>query len=287
MELPPNHHHDVLCSLEPKVRDKLQQHEKCEIQKLKDSYIRSLQKWKKHSQESKPELSSQTFFKKLHINWIIAIFPALLDLMKIKQRELKLTDKKMMENEWHAGGDKKDTVYSCNLMPCPIPAFKCHAIQHILQGMGRDYCRHPEKIIILTEFPHVVHMLEEQGYCIAAVYSSILISTLKILGIDYICVCAFQLILLSPSWLERDEAQGKTCIYHYRQINEAMYIYHLVCRDVQVKSNILDQQAMQKSFNKLAILLQRELKAIDCIFYCSCVHAEYSAVGCADESSAW
>ncbi|EAS27252.3 uncharacterized protein CIMG_12559 [Coccidioides immitis RS] len=68
IKLPCNHHHDVLCSLEPKVRNKLQQCEQHEIQKLKDSYMRSLQKWKKHSQESKSELSSQIFFKKLCIN---------------------------------------------------------------------------------------------------------------------------------------------------------------------------------------------------------------------------
>ncbi|KMU92246.1 hypothetical protein CIHG_10053 [Coccidioides immitis H538.4] len=68
-------------------------------------------------------------------------------------------------------------------------------------------------------------------------------------------------------------------------MNEIMYIYCLVCRDVQVKSNILDWQAMQKSFNELVILLQREidivpdiidldtLKAIYCIshsFYQVC-----------------
>ncbi|EAS27258.3 uncharacterized protein CIMG_13485 [Coccidioides immitis RS] len=236
MELPPNHHHDVLCSLEPKVRDKLQQHEKHEIQQLKDSYMRSLQEWKKHT---------------------------LLNLMKTEQHKLKLTDKEMMENEWHAGGDKK-ILYIHAIDALANSSSKCHAIQHILQGMGRDYCGHPEKIIILTEFPCVVHMLElqKQGYCIAAVYSSILISTLEILGIGYTCVCAFQLILLSPSWLERDKTQDKACIHHYRQMNEAMYIYHLVCRDVQVKSNILDQQAMQKSFNKLAMLLQREISIV-------------------------
>ncbi|EFW15483.1 conserved hypothetical protein [Coccidioides posadasii str. Silveira] len=291
MELPPNCHHDVLCSLEPKVRDKLQQHEECEIQKLKDSYMRSLQEWKKHSQESKSELSSQTFFKKSHINWIIAIFPALLDLMKTEQCELKLINKEMMENRWHAGGDK-EALYIHAIDALANSSSKCCVIQHILQGMGRDYCGHPEKIVILTEFPRVVHMLEmwlqKQGYCITAVYSSmsvedqdmcinafnqdlplpggetdaspgVLISILEILGVGYTCVCAFQLILLSPSWLERDEAQGKAHIHHYRQMNEATYTYCLVCRDVQVKSNILDQQAMRKSFNELAMSLQREV----------------------------
>ncbi|EAS27253.2 uncharacterized protein CIMG_12558 [Coccidioides immitis RS] len=133
----------------------------------------------------------------------------------------------------------------------------------------------------------MLEMLQKQDYCVAAVYSSIsvenqdmcintfnqnlslsgdetdaspgvLISTLEILDIDYICICAFQLILLSPSWLERNEAQGKAHIHHYGQMNKAMYTYHLVYRDVQVKSNILDWQAMQKSFNKLAMLLQKE-----------------------------
>ncbi|EFW13186.1 conserved hypothetical protein [Coccidioides posadasii str. Silveira] len=223
MELPPNCHHDVLCSLEPKVRDKLQQHEEHEIQKLKDSYMRSLQEWKKHSQESKPELSSQTFFKKSHINQIIAIFLALLNLMKTKQHKLKLTDKEMMENGWHAGGDKKAPyIHAINALA--NSSSKCHAIQHILQGMGRDYHGRPEKIVILTEFPRVVHMLEmwlqKQGYCITAVYSSIsvedrdmcintfnqdlplpggetdaspgiLISTLEILGMGYTCIHTF------------------------------------------------------------------------------------------------
>ncbi|EFW14242.1 conserved hypothetical protein [Coccidioides posadasii str. Silveira] len=176
MKLPSNHHYDVLCSLELKIRDKLQWCEECEIQKLKDSYMRSLQEWKKHNQESKSELSSQTFFKKLCINQIIAIFPALLDLMKIKQHELKLTNKKMMENRWHAGGDKKAPyIHAINALA--NSSSKCHVIQHILQGMGRDYHRCPEKIVILTEFPHIVHMLEvwlqKQDYCITAVYSSI------------------------------------------------------------------------------------------------------------------
>ncbi|KMU92642.1 hypothetical protein CIHG_10411 [Coccidioides immitis H538.4] len=135
--------------------------------------------------------------------------------------------------------------------------------------MGRDYHEHSEKI-----------WLQKQDYCIVAVYSSIsvenqdmcinifnqnlllsedetnvssgiLISTLKILDMSYICIHIFQLILLSPSWLKRDEVQGKTHIHHYRQMNKTTYIYHLVYRDVQIKSNILDQQAIQKSFNKL------------------------------------
>ncbi|EER25680.1 hypothetical protein CPC735_067800 [Coccidioides posadasii C735 delta SOWgp] len=175
MELPPNCHHDVLCSLEPKIRDKLQWCEECEIQKLKDSYMRSLQEWKKHGQGSKSELSSQTFFKKLRINWIIAIFPALLDLMKTEQCELKLTDEEMMKNRWHAGGDK-EALYIHAINALANSSSKCHAIQHILQGMGRDYHGRPEKIVILTEFPCVVHILEmwlqKQGYCVAAVYSS-------------------------------------------------------------------------------------------------------------------
>ncbi|KJF59915.1 uncharacterized protein CIMG_12563 [Coccidioides immitis RS] len=156
--------------------------------------------------------------------------------------------------------------------------------------MKRDYYRCPEKIIILTEFLCIIHilkMLQKQDYCVAAVYSNIsvknqgmcintfnqnlllsedetdvssdiLISILEILDINYICIHAFQLILLSPSWLERDKTQSKTCIYHYRQMNKIMYTYCLMCRDVQIKSNILDWQAMQKSFNKLAMLLQRE-----------------------------
>ncbi|EER22853.1 SNF2 family N-terminal domain containing protein [Coccidioides posadasii C735 delta SOWgp] len=291
MELPPNRHHDVLCSLEPKVRDELQRREEREIQKLKDSYMRSLQEWKKHGQGSKPELSSQTFFKKSRINRIIAIFPALLDLMKTEQRELKLTDEEMMENGWHAGGDK-EAPYIHAIDALANSSSKCRAIQHILQGMGRDYRGRPEKIVILTEFPRVVHMLEvwlqKQGYCVAAVYSSmsvedrdtcinafnrdlplpggetdaspgVLISTLEILGVGYTCVRAFRLILLSPSWLERDEAQGKARIRRYGQMNEATYTYRLVCRDVQVESNILDRQAMRKSFNELAMSLQREV----------------------------
>ncbi|EAS34650.2 transcription termination factor 2 [Coccidioides immitis RS] len=169
MKLPHNHYHDVLCSLEPKVRDELQQHEQCEIQKLKDSYMRSLQEWKKHSQESKSELSSQTFFKKSHINWIIVIFPALLDLIKTEQCKLKLTNEKMMENGWHAGGDKK-TLYIHAINTLANSSFKYHVIQHILQGMGRDYCGCPEKIVILTEF--FCMWLQKQGYCVAAVYSS-------------------------------------------------------------------------------------------------------------------
>ncbi|KMU92726.1 hypothetical protein CIHG_10541 [Coccidioides immitis H538.4] len=98
--------------------------------------------------------------------------------------------------------------------------------------------------------------LQKQDYCVTAVYSSmsvedqdmcinifnqdlplpgdetdaspgILISTLEILDIDYTCVCAFQLILLSSSWLERNEIQSKAHICCYRQMNKAMYIYCL------------------------------------------------------------
>nr|KMM71119.1 hypothetical protein CPAG_07426 [Coccidioides posadasii RMSCC 3488] len=72
--------------------------------------------------------------------------------------------------------------------------------------MEKDYCECPEKIIILTEFSC------KQDYYIAAVYS------------------------------KRDKTQDKTCIYCYRQMNETMYIYCLMCRDIQIRSNILDQQ---------------------------------------------
>ncbi|EFW17707.1 conserved hypothetical protein [Coccidioides posadasii str. Silveira] len=149
MELLSNCYHDVLCSLEPKIRDKLQQHEK-----------------------------------------------------------------------WHAGENKK-TLYIYAINALVNSSFKYHAIQHILQSMRRDYHGCPEKIVILTEFLHIVHMLEiKQDYYITAVYSSmsvenqdtcinifnqdlllsgdetntspgILISTLKILDIDYICIHIF------------------------------------------------------------------------------------------------
>ncbi|KJF61417.1 uncharacterized protein CIMG_13649 [Coccidioides immitis RS] len=50
----------------------------------------------------------------------------------------------------------------------------------------------------------------------------------------------------------------KACICCYKQMNKTTYTYCLVCRDVQIESNILDWQAMQKSFNELVMLLQRE-----------------------------
>ncbi|EAS31919.2 uncharacterized protein CIMG_13151 [Coccidioides immitis RS] len=133
MELPHNHHHDVLCSLESKIRDELQQ--------------------------------------------------SLLDLMKTEQCELKLTDEEMMENGWHAGGDKKNSPTWFTCLRCG-----CRSKATVLQQSIAD----------------------------------------------------------------------KTHIHHYRQMNKAMYTYCLVCRDVQVKSNILDWQAMWKSFNELVMLLQRE-----------------------------
>ncbi|KMU91801.1 hypothetical protein CIHG_09607 [Coccidioides immitis H538.4] len=85
IKLPCNHHYDALCSLELKIRHELQQYKQHKIQKLKDSYIKSLQKSKKYSQGSKSELFSQIFFKKSCINQIIVICPVLLNLIKTKQ----------------------------------------------------------------------------------------------------------------------------------------------------------------------------------------------------------
>ncbi|KMU92548.1 hypothetical protein CIHG_10350 [Coccidioides immitis H538.4] len=45
---------------------------------------------------------------------------------------------------------------------------------------------------------------------------------------------------------------------HYRQMNKVTYIFCLMCRDIQIKSNISDWQPIQKSFNELVMLLQRE-----------------------------
>ena len=111
--------------------------------------------------------------------------------------------------------------------------------------------------------------LEKDGHTVAAVYSNmsveecddhidafnndhplpntpssnspdILIGTLQVLGVGYTCTQAFQLILLGPSWMEMEEAQGKARIHHIGQNNPIMYTYQLICMDVQVENSILD-----------------------------------------------
>ena len=91
----------------------------------------------------------------------------------------------------------------------------------------------------------------------------ILIGTLQVLGVGYTCTRAFRLILLGPSWMEMEEAQGKARIRRIGQNNPITYTYRLICTDVQVENSILDRQAMRKAFQEMAMSVQKEAGIMD------------------------
>ena len=81
--------------------------------------------------------------------------------------------------------------------------------------------------------------------------SYILIASTEIMISEFICIQAFQLILMKPDFVTKTEQQKFARIQWIEQYNSMIYTYHLWYLNIKVENAIVKHQALRAEFKKM------------------------------------
>ena len=158
VDLPPHKHRNITCRLGDRFLQELQEEEQQVLAECQDMYQRQLQTWRARPRGlPMPKFQPISFFKLSQKMRIVAIFPGLLHLMR--QQDLRLTKEEIAGFRSHG----EVSPYHLHLDTLVNSSEKCQWIVKLLGEMreSTDYLGRPEKLVIVTAFPVVVHVLQE------------------------------------------------------------------------------------------------------------------------------
>lgn len=157
LKLPPHKHFDYVCKIPEKYHPYFKELEENMIQSVKLSYWRNFDSWRRKKSEPKPQISTESFFKRSLIVRIGAIFPAILPL--VKQHGLQLTGEEFKQKKWNS--ENNPAPYFNKLDELIQSSAKCKVIEDILEQMAdsTNFAGQEEKLVIFTNSPVVARIL--------------------------------------------------------------------------------------------------------------------------------
>lgn len=158
LRIPSCSHRDIECTIGPDHITELQELEKRSLVQAKDAYQHQLARWLDAGRLGpKPVFEPDNFFRISRRTRILAIFPGLLDVMRNEKMKLNLDCAELWDMLKTPGGD----IYARNIDLAISQSSKCSELQSILKEVDSelDYMGRPRKLVILTAFPVVVHIL--------------------------------------------------------------------------------------------------------------------------------
>lgn len=158
VDLPPHEHLNVKCTLGSGFAARLQEEEEQVMGEVRTAYQHQLENWHRRGcPDTAPRFQPHSFFQRSRKTRMVAIFPGLLDVSNSCNLELTLKE---------LDGFRARNVqspYLQHLHTLVESSEKCKWLGCLLREMraNRDYCGRHEKLVIVTAFPVVVHIMEE------------------------------------------------------------------------------------------------------------------------------